>query len=539
MANLEYPAKDDPIGNDDLKIAVVPRNAPAVNVPGYDSWGEAFNSVFDFLGNNVMKPSGIIEEPWVRPGPAWKGMWVWDNALYSRIWSLCNLDFAKHVLDISLKFQATENPNDDANFGRIPHSIAPDGIDSWAHPPLLDWAFWELFKKNGSVDMLQQTFSRLFDYHLWLNYNRDLHKDGLYSWVHVAESGLENAPRFEQVAPTSCDAIDFSCLVSIQLRSLINMAAILKEDTVKEQLTARKQELDAWINEDLWDSSTGFYYDKAFTGSQKGQFIGPKAITGWYPLIAGIVPKERLAKYLRHLTNRDEFWTVFPVPSVAKDDPSFDKNMNMWRGATWVAENYFIIKGLKGYGFRQLPGELGYLTVAHVFDTFKKKRNFYEYYNSLGPSDAIELFSRKDETSGPRPYAVSGTGLVANILLEDILGIEPQHDSIMLMPSVPEKLLAKLGGAPITGSLSNIVGWVQDKIDFKMTFNAGDIIEYEFTLSKPMDIHVLEFSTREKLFTGDGVSVVQVEVKNNKDVISIFSKPEGQSIKEEFAKKEK
>ncbi len=535
----DYRTKDDPSNpSSSLKVAVIPNLPPTLAIPELD-WGPAFSEIFDFLGNNAMAPSGIIKGAWLRPGPSWKGTWLFDNAFISRVWSLCNLDFAREILDTCMAYQVTNDPEDDMSFGRIPHSITPNGFGPWAAPPLMEYAYWELFKKNGSVAMIQDAFTRLFDYHLWLNYNRDTNKDGLYSWVHPSESGIENAPRYDKLSPKECDAIDLSCLVSVQLRSLINMASILKEDTVKENLEARKAELDGWINDDLWDNSTGFYYDKAIAGPQKGQFVGPRSIVGWYPLFAGIVPKDRLGRYLRHLSSRDEFWTTFPVPSVAKDDQSFDKTMNMWRGATWVVGNYMIIKGMKGYGFRQLPGELAYLTAYHVLETSKSKNNFFEYYNSLGPNDNIELFARKNEMTGPRPWCVGGTGLVANILLEDMLGIEPQHDSILLQPSVPDKFIAKLGGRPVTGSIPGIAGWKQDRpIEFKMTFQQSGMIEYEFTLANPMDIYVVEFSSKEKLFSGENVGIVQVEVNNNKDVISIFSNPESKSIKDEYLKRD-
>ncbi|HME53682.1 MAG TPA: trehalase family glycosidase [Candidatus Lokiarchaeia archaeon] len=537
--DVDYSLKDDPIGSGDLSVAVIPKNVPRItSIGGHDYWGEAFNAIFDFIGNNVMAPAGVFEMPWLRPGPAWKGAWVFETAFNAKTWSLCNPEFTRETLEALLTFQDMIDPSDDKEYGRIPHSITIKSIGPWAAPPLLEWAIWELFKKNGSIDMLHQNFSKLFAYHLWLNYNRDLHKNGLYSWVHASESCIENAPRFDAVAPQDCDAVDFSCLVSLQLRSLINMATILKDDTVIENLEARKQELDSWINEDLWDESTGFYYDKAFSGDHKGEFIGPKALTGWYPLFAGIVPKERLSTYLKHLTDREEFWTANPVPSVANDESSFDKNMNLFRGGTWVFGNYIIIKGLKGYGFRQLPGELAYLTVAHVFDTYQKKRNFYEFYNCLGLDDHIEQLTRKTETTGPRQYFIGSTGLVANLLLEDILGIEVQYDSILLNPSLPEKFTSKIEDGLVKGSLPGVPGWSrQDKIDFQLNFMADDVIEFEFTLANPMDVYVLEFSTREKIFSGDDVSIIQVEVKNNKDIISIFSKPEGESIKEDYLKR--
>lgn len=538
-AHKDYATKEDPFNpSSHLQVAVIPRQTPVLNVPGND-WGQAFAAVFDALGNNAIAPAGLIKGTWLRPGPSWKGTWLFDNAFISRVWSLCNPAFAREALDTCLQHQVMGDPDDESSFGRIPHSITPNGFGPWAAPPVVAYAYWELFKKNGSVAMLEDVFTRLFDYHLWLNYNRDVNKDGLYSWAHPSESGLENAPRFDKASPGDCDAVDLSCLVSVQLRSLANMAAVLKEDTVKENLEARKAELDGWINDDLWDQSTGFYYDKAFAGPQKGQFVGPRSIAGWYPLFAGIVPKDRLGRYLRHLSSRDEFWTAFPVPSVARDDPSFDKTMNMWRGATWVVGNYLIIKGMKGYGFRQLPGELAYLTAFHVLETFKDKANFFEYYNSIGPNDNIELFARKNDKTGPRPWCVGGTGIVANILLEDMLGIEPQHDSILLQPSVPDKFITKLGGSPVTGSLPGVAGWKQDRpVEFKMTFQQGGMVEYEFTLANPMDIYVVEFSSKEKLFSGENVGIVQVEVNNNKDVISIFSNPDGKSLKDEFLRKD-
>ncbi|NMC05688.1 MAG: hypothetical protein GYA24_10775, partial [Candidatus Lokiarchaeota archaeon] len=133
-----------------IKLAIIPRQEPVLKIPGHD-WGEAFSMVFDFLGNNVMAPAGIITVPWLRPGPSWKGTWLFDNAFHSRIWSLCNPDFAREALDTCLGFQVTGDPDDEKNFGRIPHSITPNGFGPWAAPPLVEYAYWELFKKNGSI----------------------------------------------------------------------------------------------------------------------------------------------------------------------------------------------------------------------------------------------------------------------------------------------------------------------------------------------------------------------------------------------------
>ena len=515
-----FPIKDDPIGYPDLKVVVIPQHPPKVTITNdtFSHWSGALQTLWDFLGNNVMAPIGIFKQPWVRPGPVWRGTWLWDNAFHSKIWSLTNFELARYILDMHMSFQFLKEWEDTDNYGRVPHSILTNSISNWTQPPLMAWAYWELFKKNGEISMIKNAFSPLFSFHLWLNQNRDLNKDGLYSWIHGFESGLDNAPRYDSISPKECNAVDLSCCVSVQLRSLVYMSEILKDDVSKRNLEARKQELDSWINTDLWDDATGFYYDKTFTG----ELVGPKMITGWYPLFAGIVPKDRLAGYLKHLTDKREFWTEFPVPSVARDEEEFDLEMDMWRGPTWINSNYMIIKGLKQYGFRQVPGELAYKTVKTVFNIFNEREMFYEYYGSLG-NDKIEDFARKGEFNGPRQYFIGWTGLVANLLLEDIIGLETQFDSILINPSTSATFVKELGPNHINGRLPRIKGWDQDLINFKVTFKPKNLIEYELELTKPMDVLVVDFMTKEKLYTGDDVDIIQIEVENNKDTISILS----------------
>jgi hypothetical protein len=533
-----YPEKDDPFGDSGLKIKLVPVNAPRIAVGGaFDHWEPALTAIFDGLAENALAPSDSLCYPWIRPAPSIHSQRLLDTALASRVWSLCNPEFARHAIESYLAYQVMDDQGGDQLHGWIPNVVTVRGLGlGLTGTPLLEWATWELFKKNGSLGMLQEHFSHLFAFHLWLDYNRDLQKTGLYSWIQPAESGFENAPRFDETPSGMLSAVDFSSCVSIQLRSLINMATVLKEDTIRESLETRKAELDEWINTDLWDASRSFYFDRVNSGDDKDELIGPLAASGFYPLFAGIVPQDRLPKYLKHLTNADEFWTAFPVSHVSKSDPHYNSHQSS-RGATYVPINYMIIKGLKGYGFRQVPGELAFQTISRVFDVYKKKQEFYEFYDSAAKKEDLSEDEAEGKASGivlPRPQYIGWTGLVANIYLEDMLGIEQQYDSILLDPSVPDRFIGRLNGGTVSGVLPGVPGWDQDRIQFKMEFKSGDTIEYEFVLDKPMDVYVVEFKTKEKIFSGEIVRVVNVEVKNNKDVISIFSKPDESSIDESF-----
>ncbi|MHA1680503.1 MAG: MGH1-like glycoside hydrolase domain-containing protein [Promethearchaeota archaeon] len=529
----EYAVEEDPLAYPFLQYVKIPQSPPTVVVP-HHHWAIPLDGLWENMLWDVMAPYKIFQNTWHRPGPAWVGTWLWDNAFHSKVWSLCNVDFAEYILESHMKFQDVSDPFDNYNYGRIPHSIEGGKINDWTQPPLMAWAFWEVFKKNGSTDMLAWYFPFLFSYHTWLNYNRDLNRDGLYSWVHGFESGLDNAPRYDTVSSLECDAVDFSSCVSVQLGSLVKMARVLKDDVSVESLSRRKAELDGWINEDLWDDDVSFYFDKAFEGDRKGEFIGPKMISGWYPLFAGVVPRERLAKYLAHLTDKREFWGDFPVATVAMDEESFDNEMNMWRGPTWINTNYMIIKGLKGYGFRALPGELAYITVKNVFDVYNKNGMFYEYYGSVGGNDNIEHFSRKNEKSGPRPYFGGWTGLTANLLFEDILGFEVQAGAIMLDPSIPESFIANLDGGMIRGTLPGIPLWLSGEIGFTIEFTSKEFVNYQITLPKPVDVYVVDYHSEEAIYNGDNIKIIDIEVKNNKDVLAILSSSDGIVVKDEF-----
>ena len=83
-----------------------------------------------------------------------------------------------------------------------------------------------------------------------------------------------------------------------------------------------------------------------------------KTVTSLFPLILDGIPKREAQQLVqKHLTRADEFWTPFPVPTVAVDEPSFEPSFKspfrsgFWRGPTWVATNWFLVHGLLNHGY--------------------------------------------------------------------------------------------------------------------------------------------------------------------------------------------
>ena len=92
-----------------------------------------------------------------------------------------------------------------------------------------------------------------------------------------------------------------------------------------------------------------------------------------------------------HLLNEKEFWTNYPVPSVAVNEPTFSENSSfLWRGHTWIDMNWFIINGLKKHGFENIALELSKNTINLVL-----KNGFWQYYSPIsGNGGGIRNSSR-------------------------------------------------------------------------------------------------------------------------------------------------
>jgi glycogen debranching enzyme len=77
-----------------------------------------------------------------------------------------------------------------------------------------------------------------------------------------------------------------------------------------------------------------------------------------------------------HLTDEREFWSHYPVPTVALNDPKFDP-LTMWRGPTWVNINYLLIEGLQRTGYVDLARDLR----TRTLDMLGAHDDIYEYYH--------------------------------------------------------------------------------------------------------------------------------------------------------------
>jgi glycogen debranching enzyme len=190
----------------------------------------------------------------------------------------------------------------------------------------------------------------------------------------------------------------------MQLDALGKIAEILGLNEQAVQWQTQASELAQKMIAHFWDESAGVFW--ATLHHKPIRVLTPFNL---YPLLTGRMPRAIVERLIAHLTNPAEFWSAYPIPTVALNDPKFDANQ-MWRGPTWVNINYLFIEGLARCGYADLARELCDKTLALMM----RHGDIYEYYNP--------------QTGDPPPHSASVFGWSSAVFLD--LAIQIQRGEI-------------------------------------------------------------------------------------------------------------
>jgi putative isomerase len=214
---------------------------------------------------------------------------------------------------------------------------------------------------------------------------------------------MDNSPRFDRGEPI--EAVDLNAYVIREMQCLAEMALLLRRFGDAAAWKERVDALSHAVNELLWDETDGFYYDRTLEGER----VRLKASSGFLPLFAGVVGESRAARLVEHLRSPDEFWTAFPVPSVARNEDCFE--LDMWRGPTWLNIDLLIVEGLRRSGLGELARELTGKALNAVEHWYARLGSIYEFYDPDGkvPPCQLDRKQRLKRGEGIAPVADHGT----------------------------------------------------------------------------------------------------------------------------------
>ncbi len=124
------------------------------------------------------------------------------------------------------------------------------------------------------------------------------------------------------------------------------MATLLDKVAEADAWRAEAEALKSQVNDTMFDSASGFYYDVMIANDAFVPVQGPE---GWIPLWAGVVGETEAAGVRNVIVDPAKFATHVPFPTVGQDQPGFSDGY--WRGLVWLDQAYFGIAGLKRYGY--------------------------------------------------------------------------------------------------------------------------------------------------------------------------------------------
>jgi len=297
-------------------------------------------------------------------------------------------------------------------------------MSALVQPPLVAQAVQRIYEGTQDKEFLRVIVPKLKRYFDWLSAHRDIDGDGLISIVTPFESGMDWKPTFDEVVGFKRGVANrelFWRVVRVDARNFLhryNLAMLVRRNyfRVKEvgfnaiysqNLTAMAELCEAIGDPDagryrdlgrkVMDSMIDHMYDheaEAFYDiyAQSGKKIRVLTPTIMFPLVIREMPASIAAALVRrHLSHDQEFGTPFPLPSVARNDPSFypEASEYLWRGPTWVFFNWFIYQCLYYHNYRP-EAELLRETIRKLIE----QSGFREYYNPFtGEGYGAEKFT--------------------------------------------------------------------------------------------------------------------------------------------------
>jgi glutaredoxin len=316
------------------------------------------------------------------------------------------------------------------NSGKVPSGIFTSGI---SQPPVHATMIVDSVKldpdKQRALSFLKEIYPKLKKLHDFYFTWRDPQAENLVSIVHPWESGLDNAPLWDEplaaITETSAWALSmqekydkiaeqgerpkrtyiekYSYLIenmfkynydwqkiaenhpfliqgvlfnSILCRSEIDLGKIAETLGYDAGMHyERADKVKTAINKKLYDEAEGIYYNFDLVSRKH---IKRDTIFSYMPLFAGIPDKDRGAKVLNNL--RAHCFCIADMDCVAI--PSYDmcqvdfEGEFYWRGPVWVNINWYLAQGVRQYGETELSE-----WIEHSLIALADRYGFYEYYD--------------------------------------------------------------------------------------------------------------------------------------------------------------
>jgi hypothetical protein len=422
------------------------------------NWQKFFNSVphfecsdkflekyywYRWFGLRLFMMKDSYSFPCVCEGPAYFRMLISYSAqchIRETRW-MNNPEVAKGSF---LNFVENQNQN-----GSYPGNLYPIDIDSRSfYHTDFGTAIMEIHKVHPDIDFLKKIYPSLVKYAEFFNRERDPEHSYLYDVIDQMETGQEFMTRYISVDEKAdlqmesggirLKGVDATCYQYGIRKALIFIAEKLGKKSESKKWKEETFNIKEAVLKYMWDEDEEMFFD---VKPKTWKRTNIKAAVCFYPYMSDITDESHLNGLKKHLFNKEEFWTSYPVPSTALNEPhssSFgewkEKRMNCpWNGRVWPMTNSHIAETLVNVASKydeNLKEKGGWFikrTIEMMFlDGDFKYPNTYEHYN---PHSGKACLYR-----GVNDYQHSW---IVDLIIKYICGIQPQLDGTLIVDPLP------------------------------------------------------------------------------------------------------
>jgi len=312
------------------------------------------------------------------------GVWQWDAFFHALAYRYVDMKLAEDQIRLVLDHQRDDGMIPDAvhDEGIVTHLDAPVSADV-TKPPLAAWTALKLYETSGDREFLDEIYEPLVRWNHWWFDKNDDDRDGLCQYNHPFSSGLDDSPLWDGGMPV--ESPDLNTYLCLQQESLARIADVIGQPDDARLWADRADAMAQRMIDQMWNEDAGVFW--ALRDEKPIRILTPFSL---YPLWTGRMPPHITDRLIAHLTDPKEFWTRFPIPTVARSDP-YHNPEQMWRGPTWVNVNYLFIEGLNRCGRTDLAAQLRDRTL----DLVMQRDDIFEYYHpetGTPPPQAAPIF---------------------------------------------------------------------------------------------------------------------------------------------------
>jgi len=309
---------------------------------------------------------------------------------------------------------------------------------------------------------IAELYPKLAQHAEWLVATRDADATGMIDVVDQYETGQEYMSRYQAVDDKAdaygwenrirlkgIDVTVYSYALYRCLERVAARAGVPDESARWGSLAARTARA---VREVMWDAEHGMFSD---VDPRTMQRTGVAAAVCFYPYFTDLATEEHVAGLERNLLDPARFWTEYPVPSSALDDPLFNaiaewkgkRHVCPWNGRVWPMTNSHVMEALGRWGdaahprLRAAAGSFLPRFVRMMFhDGDLDRPNCFEHYNPF--TGAASVYRGIDD------YQHSW---VADLIIQYACGVRVRDDAIVIDPIPMELESFELRGVRAAG----------------------------------------------------------------------------------------